>query len=84
MKHIISVLVENKFGVLTRVAGMFSGRGFNIEERRPHQDPGVPDESDRGIGLSTMTERTRIIGGRLKIESSRGSGTTVHVILPCS
>lgn len=30
MKHIISVLVENKFGVLARVAGLFSGRGFNI------------------------------------------------------
>jgi acetolactate synthase-1/3 small subunit len=24
-------LVENKFGVLARIAGMFSGRGFNIE-----------------------------------------------------
>ncbi|MGJ3243603.1 MAG: acetolactate synthase small subunit [Opitutales bacterium] len=31
MKHTISILVENKFGVLARVAGMFSGRGFNIE-----------------------------------------------------
>ncbi len=31
MKHIISVLVENKFGVLSRVSGLFSGRGFNIE-----------------------------------------------------
>lgn len=31
MEHIISVLVENKFGVLSRVAGLFSGRGFNIE-----------------------------------------------------
>lgn len=30
-KHTISVLVENKFGVLARVAGLFSGRGFNIE-----------------------------------------------------
>ena len=30
MKHIISVLVENKFGVLARIAGLFSGRGFNI------------------------------------------------------
>jgi acetolactate synthase-1/3 small subunit len=29
-RHTISVLVENKFGVLARVAGMFSGRGFNI------------------------------------------------------
>jgi acetolactate synthase-1/3 small subunit len=31
MQHIISVLVENKFGVLSRVSGLFSGRGFNIE-----------------------------------------------------
>jgi acetolactate synthase I/III small subunit len=30
MRHTISVLVENKFGVLARVAGLFSGRGFNI------------------------------------------------------
>ncbi len=31
MRHTISVLVENKFGVLSRVSGLFSGRGFNIE-----------------------------------------------------
>jgi len=31
MKHIVSILVENKFGVLSRVSGLFSGRGFNIE-----------------------------------------------------
>ena len=31
MEHIISVLVENKFGVLARVAGLFSARGYNIE-----------------------------------------------------
>lgn len=31
MQHTISVLVENKFGVLSRVSGLFSGRGFNIE-----------------------------------------------------
>ena len=31
MKHTLSVLVENKPGVLTRVAGLFARRGFNIE-----------------------------------------------------
>lgn len=31
MRHTISILVENEFGVLARVAGLFSGRGFNIK-----------------------------------------------------
>lgn len=31
MKHTISVLVENKPGVLARIAGLFSARGFNID-----------------------------------------------------
>jgi acetolactate synthase-1/3 small subunit len=31
MKHTISVLVENRFGVLARVAGLFSARGYNID-----------------------------------------------------
>lgn len=41
MRHTISILVENKFGVLTRVAGLFSGRGYNIETLNvgPTQDP---------------------------------------------
>jgi len=31
MKHTISILVRNQFGVLARIAGLFSGRGFNID-----------------------------------------------------
>ncbi|MDX8391596.1 MAG: acetolactate synthase small subunit [Mariprofundaceae bacterium] len=31
MRHTLTVLVENEFGVLTRVAGLFSARGYNIE-----------------------------------------------------
>jgi acetolactate synthase-1/3 small subunit len=31
MRHTISVLVENQFGVLARISGLFSGRGFNID-----------------------------------------------------
>jgi len=30
VRHTISVLVENKFGVLARIAGLFSARGYNI------------------------------------------------------
>lgn len=43
MKHIISILVENKFGVLSRVSGLFSGRGFNIETVSvgPTLDPSI-------------------------------------------
>ncbi len=43
MRHTISVLVENKFGVLTRVAGLFSGRGFNIDTLNvaPTHDPSI-------------------------------------------
>jgi acetolactate synthase-1/3 small subunit len=41
MRHTISVLVQNKFGALARIAGLFSGRGFNIESLTvgPTQDP---------------------------------------------
>ncbi len=41
MRHTLSVLVENKFGVLARIAGLFSGRGFNIDTLNvaPTQDP---------------------------------------------
>ena len=31
MRQTISVVVQNRFGVLTRIAGLFSGRGFNID-----------------------------------------------------
>ena len=40
-RHTIAVLVENKFGVLARIAGLFSGRGYNIHSLNvaPSQDP---------------------------------------------
>jgi acetolactate synthase I/III small subunit len=44
-KHTISVLVENEFGVLARVAGLFSSRGFNIESLTVNEDPLDPTVS---------------------------------------
>ncbi len=43
MKHTISVLVENRFGVLARVAGLFSARGYNIDSLTVNEteDPSV-------------------------------------------
>ncbi len=43
MRHVLSVLVENEPGVLSRVSGLFSGRGFNIESLNvaPTLEPGV-------------------------------------------
>ncbi|HTY55807.1 MAG TPA: acetolactate synthase small subunit [Candidatus Binataceae bacterium] len=41
-RHTISVTVENEFGVLSRVAGLFSSRGFNIESLTVNEDPFDP------------------------------------------
>lgn len=43
MRHTISVLVDNKPGVLARIAGLFSGRGFNIESLSVNEtlDPSI-------------------------------------------
>jgi acetolactate synthase-1/3 small subunit len=51
MRHIISILMENESGALSRVAGLFSARGYNIESLSvaPTEDP----------SLSRMTLVTR-------------------------
>jgi len=51
MRHTISVLVENEFGVLARVAGLFSGRGFNIESLA------VAETLDPTVSRITMVTR---------------------------
>ena len=48
MRHTISVLVENKFGVLARVAGLFSARGYNIASLA------VSETLDPSISYMTM------------------------------
>ncbi len=49
MQHILSVLVEDEPGVLSRVAGLFSGRGFNI------QSLNVAPTLEHGVSHMTIT-----------------------------
>ncbi|MEN8232227.1 MAG: acetolactate synthase small subunit [Thermodesulfobacteriota bacterium] len=51
MKHTISVLLQNKPGVLSRVTGLFSGRGFNIESLS------VAETLDSGVSCLTLVTR---------------------------
>ncbi|MHB8066919.1 MAG: PAS domain-containing sensor histidine kinase [Desulfobaccales bacterium] len=52
------------------------GRGFEVEVVRDASAPG------KGIGLATLRERARLLGGRLSITSSPGQGTQISVVLP--
>lgn len=51
MRHTITVLVENEFGVLTRVAGLFSARGYNIESLN------VAPTLDKTVSRMTLVTR---------------------------
>ena len=58
MQHTISVLMNNRFGVLSRVSGLFSSRGFNIERLN------VAETSDPEVSRMTIVTR----GDNAKIE----------------
>ena len=66
-RHTIAVLVDNEPGVLARVIGLFSGRGYNIESL-------TVAEVDRVAGLSRITivtTGTRMIIEQIKAQLSR-------------
>jgi signal transduction histidine kinase len=49
-----------------------SGRGFDIEAAK----------QSRGLGITSMRERIRLVGGTIAIESKPMVGTTIHVRVP--
>ena len=59
MYHVLSVLVENEPGVLSRVAGLFSGRGFNIESLNvaPHLESGLSHMTITTSGDASVIEQ---------------------------
>ena len=78
MRHTISVLVENKFGVLTRVAGLFSGRGYNIDTLNvgPTQDPDtsrmtIVTRGDDATLEQIVKQLNKLVGRASKVQDFR-------------
>jgi signal transduction histidine kinase len=44
--------------------------------------PGSPPAGGKGIGLATLGERARLLGGNLAINSEPGKGTKIEMVLP--
>lgn len=58
-------------GTQVRLVVADAGSGFDPEQAH-----------GEGVGLASMGERARLLGGRLEIESAPGSGTRIEVVLP--
>ena len=59
MKHIIAVLIENEAGALSRVVGLFSARGYNIESLTvaPTEDPSLSRMTIQTTGSDDVIEQ---------------------------
>ena len=59
MRHIISILIENEAGALSRVSGLFSARGYNIETLTvaPTEDPSLSRMSIVTVGSDEVLEQ---------------------------
>lgn len=66
-RHTISVLVDNEPGVLARVIGLFSGRGYNIESLTVAQI----DASDSLSRITVVTSGTPMIIEQIKVQLER-------------
>ncbi|WP_339630489.1 acetolactate synthase small subunit [uncultured Sneathiella sp.] len=66
-RHTISVLVDNEFGVLARVVGLFSGRGYNIESLTVAK----VDESENLSRITIVTTGTAMVIEQIKAQLGR-------------
>ena len=66
-RHAIAVLVDNEPGVLARVIGLFSGRGYNIESLTVAE----VDRKNRLSRITIVTSGTRMIIEQIKAQLSR-------------
>ena len=59
MRHIISIMLENEPGALSRVAGLFSARGYNIETLTvaPTEEPSLPRMTTVTSGSDDVIEQ---------------------------
>jgi acetolactate synthase-1/3 small subunit len=59
MRHIISILIENESGALSRVSGLFSARGYNIESLTvaPTEDPSLSRMTIVSVGSDDIIEQ---------------------------
>ena len=65
--HTISVIVDNEAGVLARVIGLFSGRGYNIESLTV----AAVDKSDSRSRITVVTSGTRMVIEQIKAQLDR-------------
>ena len=66
-RHTIAVLVDNEFGVLARVVGLFSGRGYNIESLTVAKI----DDDENLSRITIVTSGTKMIIEQIKAQLGR-------------
>jgi len=82
MRHIISILIENEAGALSRVAGLFSARGYNIESLTvaPTEDASLSRMTIVTYGNDTIIEQiTKQLNKLIDVVKLIDLAETVHI-----
>src|SRR6266542_967509 len=77
MRHILSILVENEAGALSRISGLFSARGYNIESLTvaPTEDPTMSRMTIVTVGSDDVIEQiTKQLNKLVEVVKVRAAG----------